>query len=826
MKHKVLSDRPRQSLCNSLLLSAVLFALGLLALPSAGPAQQTLDDADWFERDLGEGVVWRHYLFDSLFGSMQSVSYIEVDLANPDVAIEFPYVADSREQISTMIPRQAPDAVAGINGTYFNTRTGGHVTYLRVDGEEVPRASPPWAPWIDEGALGMDNGGNAAMVEEPGGGWPAETGYTDLLACGPLLIIDDTIPASDLNSIGGHCSDRHPRSAVGITGDGRLILLTVDGRTEMSAGMTCEELAQVMEDLGCGDALNLDGGGSTTLWGSGEPYSGVLNFPSDNGTFDHEGERACSNAIAIISEPAPPATWDARLTTKSFEPVMTSEGGQTVTLAYKNIGTATWDASDFHLVLARPESRTSVFEDESSWVSATEPAAMEPSTVAPGETATFQFILQAPEVSGTQVYTEHFKLVRDGTGRAGPADSAAWMQITVQQDVEPGEDFIVESRIGGQNFGWYEDEGMANTSADCTAPGTTPGIGTRYGSTFRSVAGSKRATVAPEFPLAGLYRVSVAWGAGSSRRSPITYRVTHAYGTEVLHLDQTATANEWVQLGNGPYYFQQGTGGSVDMTNEDIDTSGAMYAGAVKFEYIQPVTPDKEYKVRSLSMDADPPEVDGIRGPDEWSAAAPMASGFVLHNMPESPATEDGGFQVLSDPSALYILYEMENSYLPGFTPPAAPIAHADLPGDKINFYLAPYGPESDPFYRILLAPNPSDGICYVWTQANSTRTTSPSVGTDWQPSGTAAFTYEDESLTIEYRLPWTEFDHEGMVIASEPEDGSLWGIQPAVSNEVSAGTWEYTNWEPDETPSYILGSPLGGLRFLVPGEMNQWRVR
>src|SRR5688572_17388554 len=109
--------------------------LFLLLLASActppAQAQQTLADADWFERQLGSGVVWRHYLFDDLYGEKQSVSYIDADLNNPNVVISFPYLAASRQRISTMVPAQVTTAVAAINGTYFATSgPGGHLTYL------------------------------------------------------------------------------------------------------------------------------------------------------------------------------------------------------------------------------------------------------------------------------------------------------------------------------------------------------------------------------------------------------------------------------------------------------------------------------------------------------------------------------------------------------------------------------------------------------------------------------------------------------------------------------------------------------------------------
>jgi exopolysaccharide biosynthesis protein len=563
----------------------------LITLASSGLAiaQQTLADADWFVRPLGDGVVWKHYLFENLFGGKQSVSYIEVNRSKAGVSVEFPYLATTRGKTSSMISTQFSAAVAGCNGTYFETTgTGGHRTYLRVNNTVIPPGGELFSPWGYEGAIAMDASDVMTIIQRPSGGWANNTTHPDIMACGPLLIIDTVIPSAYFTTIGSHCTSRHPRTAVGTTTDNRLILLTVDGRTEMANGMTCDELAQVMAQLGCTNALNLDGGGSTTLWGKGEPYSGVLNYPSDNSLYDHLGERSCSNAIAIIAPP-PPATlaWDARLTGKTVSTFMERGKTQTATLAFLNCGNQTWTAADTTLVLARPATRSSELHDAATWVSPAQPALMSPPTVPPGATATFSFTLQAPEVETTTVYDEHFMLTQSGIGRFGPADSECWMRIIVEPPPSGGASFIVESRAGGQNFAWYSDSGYADSPTHCTATGCTGTIGMRYGSTYRTVAGLKAATVAPNFPGAGYYKVYVAWGAGSNRRSPITYIVKHAAGENEFQLDQNAIANTWVQLGTQPFYFNAGFGGTVVQTNRDIDVSGSMYAGGVKFELIR-----------------------------------------------------------------------------------------------------------------------------------------------------------------------------------------------------------------------------------------------
>mgnify|MGYP002528189054 CR=1 FL=1 len=81
---------------------------------------------------------------------------------------------------------------------------------------------------------------------------------------GPFLVKDGDVyvdmTAEKLTSIGG----RNPRTAIGYTKDNNLILLTADGREGSSIGLTLNELAKLMKDLGCVNAMNLDGGGSST----------------------------------------------------------------------------------------------------------------------------------------------------------------------------------------------------------------------------------------------------------------------------------------------------------------------------------------------------------------------------------------------------------------------------------------------------------------------------------------------------------------------------------------------------------------------------------
>ncbi len=84
---------------------------------------------------------------------------------------------------------------------------------------------------------------------------------------------------------------RHPRTAVAKLKDGKFLMVTVDGRQKESVGMNLRELAALLLELGATEAMNLDGGGSTTMFLNGK----IVNTPSDK-----EGERKVSDAILVF----------------------------------------------------------------------------------------------------------------------------------------------------------------------------------------------------------------------------------------------------------------------------------------------------------------------------------------------------------------------------------------------------------------------------------------------------------------------------------------------------------------------------------------------
>ena len=108
---------------------------------------------------------------------------------------------------------------------------------------------------------------------------PEWEGVNHIISGGPYLVKNNEIyvdmTAQKLSAIGG----RNPRTAIGYTRDNHLIMMTADGREGASIGLTLVELANLMKEFGCVNAMNLDGGGSTVMYVNGA----VVNKPAVQG---------------------------------------------------------------------------------------------------------------------------------------------------------------------------------------------------------------------------------------------------------------------------------------------------------------------------------------------------------------------------------------------------------------------------------------------------------------------------------------------------------------------------------------------------------------
>ena len=193
--------------------------------------------------------------------------------------------------------------VSACNGDGYNMTTG-EPSGVFIMGGNVKKdwnksANPVFLAILNDGKAVIDNTQEA---------WNAckEAGIQEAIdVFGSTLVWDGKDVTA--NASGSYNTDRHSRTMVGITKDGKLVICVLDGRQEpFSCGGTMHELAQIMLEAGCWRAFNLDGGGSTTFMAKNEGSNEcvIQNRPSDG------SERSISNGIIIASTAVPSDTFD------------------------------------------------------------------------------------------------------------------------------------------------------------------------------------------------------------------------------------------------------------------------------------------------------------------------------------------------------------------------------------------------------------------------------------------------------------------------------------------------------------------------------------
>ena len=253
----------------------------------------------------------RHFIYSRAGPWAIHVLDVQLDRCYSAVAVKGAPGAVGRAKTSDLMRglARSRDVIGGVNADFFLFTPAGVPTGALVSAGRVitpPSAQPVFAvdsagrPHITRLEL---RGGATLAVDDTALVHASLAPFHPLEAVGgrPLLARDSVIAGTvDTEGQPGFAAGRHPRTAVGIADRGRrLLLVVVDGRQRAySDGMTLRELAALMLGLGARDALNLDGGGSTTMVYA-DPDSAralrVVNRPSDPA-----GERPVGDALAIV----------------------------------------------------------------------------------------------------------------------------------------------------------------------------------------------------------------------------------------------------------------------------------------------------------------------------------------------------------------------------------------------------------------------------------------------------------------------------------------------------------------------------------------------
>jgi exopolysaccharide biosynthesis protein len=255
-------------------------------------------NAQWTKEKITKGITLKTFWFqNTLFNSNQNVSVLEINSKGKYV---FDLGFDAKKLITTSDFGKQANAIAALNGTFFDIANGGSVDYIKSNGEVINenRLSKNGKRANHQKSALLIQKGKLSIAKWDGNSdWEKTLVADDIMVSGPLLILNQSEEKLDTANVFN--KTRHPRTAVAITKNNKVLLITIDGRNANSAGMSLFELSKLMRWLQADDAINLDGGGSTTLWINNWGENGVVNYPTDNRKWDHEGQRKVANVLLL-----------------------------------------------------------------------------------------------------------------------------------------------------------------------------------------------------------------------------------------------------------------------------------------------------------------------------------------------------------------------------------------------------------------------------------------------------------------------------------------------------------------------------------------------
>lgn len=196
---------------------------------------------------------------------------LSVDIQRVPCQIATAQMIGSKKAALATIAAENYGVIGGINGGYFAGAKP--IGVLRRQGYSD---NPVF--WPNRSAFAWNETGEFAFIDgKVSGNISAERRfdkYTEVMQAGPLLVKNGEISANTEDIQPSVLWKRHPRTFVGYDG-ARIVWGVVDGRDNMhSVGMTVDELRKFCaEDLGLKEALNLDGGGSSSIWWRGMTFS-------------------------------------------------------------------------------------------------------------------------------------------------------------------------------------------------------------------------------------------------------------------------------------------------------------------------------------------------------------------------------------------------------------------------------------------------------------------------------------------------------------------------------------------------------------------------
>lgn len=232
------------------------------------------------------------------------------------------------------------NAIVATNGAGYNITNGTPSGLVVMQGVEYyPVGAPGFFAILEDGTAMIgtqeDYEAHKEAIKE------------GIAAFGSVLVKDGKI---NVTKSANYVSSRASRTAIGITAEGKVVMMVLDGRQlPRSAGGAMEEIAQIMLEAGCVQAVNLDGGGSTTYLSkpAGSDEIELVNTPSDGYA------RSVATSLVAISTAAPSTAFDHAVISSDYEYITAGTSMQFSVTGVSNTGNAAtipdgsyWQVSD------------------------------------------------------------------------------------------------------------------------------------------------------------------------------------------------------------------------------------------------------------------------------------------------------------------------------------------------------------------------------------------------------------------------------------------------------------------------------------------------
>lgn len=253
------------------------------------PRELRLATLEW--QDAGNGLEYA-VVQEPVFGAMQTISAVRFKASEHHLDV---IDAPAEQSDSASALAQKANALAAINGSYFDVNALTPTTFIKDAGVQKGKTEDSELFRVDGMFVTDGKGLRIIGCDDQGDYAKFSKAYPEAMGGGPILLVDGREVIANWPK-GKFYMDRHPRTVIGKDDKGYVYLMVIDGRFPEGIGTTVSETAQIARMIGMVDALNLDGGGSSTLWLEGK---GVLSHPYDNKKYDCFGQRIVPNIVIV-----------------------------------------------------------------------------------------------------------------------------------------------------------------------------------------------------------------------------------------------------------------------------------------------------------------------------------------------------------------------------------------------------------------------------------------------------------------------------------------------------------------------------------------------